>query len=154
MVKGAGNVAVGDRCAIGDRFVAITSGHRMTGPSMMLGIHGSRGWTSNVGPIADVRVGDGAWIGDRVTLLPGVTVGEGAICAAGAVVTKDVEPFTVVGGSPARAIRRRFPPDVVAALMKIAWYTWTEERIDRNRAFFEADLTVLDGAAVWALVVE
>lgn len=97
-------------------------------------------------------IGHAAWVGDGVTVLPGVTIGDGAVCAAGAVVTQDVAPFTIVGGVPAKPIRRRFSDEVVAALLELAWWSWPEERIARNRRFFEADLASLDARQVRALV--
>lgn len=71
-----------------------------------------------------VTVGHDVWIGQGALIMPGVELGTGCVVAGGAVVTKSVEPYTVVGGVPARVIRRRFDEDVVAALMRIAWWDW------------------------------
>ncbi len=60
-------------------------------------------------------IGDGAWIGMRAMIMPGVKIGEGAVIAANSVVTKDVEPYSVVGGSPAKAIKLRFEPEIIQA---------------------------------------
>ena len=71
---------------------------------------------------APVLIGNDVWIGFGATLLEGVTVGHGAIIAAGAVVTKDVPPYTVVGGIPAKEIRKRFPQETVEKLLDFCWW--------------------------------
>jgi acetyltransferase-like isoleucine patch superfamily enzyme len=68
-----------------------------------------------------VIIGHDVWIGHGVIVLPGVTVGDGAVLAAGAVATKDVAPYTIVGGVPARLIRQRFPRAIADRLQRIAW---------------------------------
>jgi phosphonate metabolism protein (transferase hexapeptide repeat family) len=76
-----------------------------------------------------VSVGNDVWIGHAAILLPGVCVGDGAVIAAGAVVSRDVEPYTIVGGVPARPIRKRFPHSVADSLRRIAWWNWPDELI-------------------------
>ena len=67
-------------------------------------------------------IGNDVWIGLNASILPGVTIGDGAVVAAHSVVTKDVAPYTIVGGNPARAIRRRFADDIVEALLDLQWW--------------------------------
>ena len=76
-----------------------------------------------------VVLGDDVWIGHGAILLPGVKVGTGAVVGAGAVVTKEVSPFTIVVGIPARTIRRRVSLDVENALMRIRWWDWPHEKL-------------------------
>lgn len=80
----------------------------------------------------DIVIGNDVWIGYEAVILSGVTIGDGAIIGTRAVVTKDVPPYTIVGGIPAKPIRKRFDEKVIEALLKIKWWDWTEEKIARN----------------------
>lgn len=80
----------------------------------------------------DIVIGNDVWIGYEAVILSGVTVGDGAVIGTRAVVTKDVPPYTIVGGVPARPIRRRFDPQTIARLEDLRWWDWEEERIARN----------------------
>lgn len=71
----------------------------------------------------DTVIEDGVWLGMRSLIMPGVKIGEGAVVAAGAVVTKDVEPYCIVGGNPAKLIKKRFSDDVVERLLKLKIYS-------------------------------
>lgn len=83
-----------------------------------------------------VAVGNDVWIGANVILLPGIQIGDGAVLAAGAVVTKDVEPYAIIGGVPARLIRKRFSDDVIEKLLRIAWWNWEPDKIEENIELF------------------
>ena len=76
-----------------------------------------------------VTLGDDVWLGHGVIVLPGVSIGTGAAIGAGAVVTKPIPPFAIAVGNPARIIRYRFPPEIRAALVRIAWWDWTHDRL-------------------------
>jgi virginiamycin A acetyltransferase len=80
----------------------------------------------------DTVVGNDVWIGYRAALMPGVKIGDGAIIGAYSVVTKDVAPYAIVGGNPAREIRRRFSPGHVERLLQLRWWDWDLEKITRN----------------------
>lgn len=86
-----------------------------------------------------VIVGNDVWIGHAAILLPGVNVGDGAVIAAGAVVSRDVAPYTIVGGVPARPIRKRFDDAVAASLRRIAWWDWPDELIFERLADFRSE---------------
>lgn len=83
-----------------------------------------------------VIIGNDVWIGANVIILPGVTIGDGAILAAGAVITKNVEPYAVVGGVPAKIIRFRFDEEVIQKFLKIKWWDWPIEKIEENIELF------------------
>lgn len=76
-----------------------------------------------------VTIGHDVWIGHGVTVLPGVTIGTGAVIGAGAVVSKDVAPYEIVGGVPARPLKRRFTPEQGEAIMAIGWWDWSHEEL-------------------------
>ncbi|WP_231465856.1 CatB-related O-acetyltransferase [Selenomonas sp. FC4001] len=91
-----------------------------------------------------VNIGNDVWIGANVVIMPGVTVGDGAVLAAGAVITKDVEPYAIVGGVPAKVIRYRFSEEDRNILLKIKWWNWSEEKIEKNMEFFYQPNEFLD----------
>ena len=80
----------------------------------------------------DIVIGNDVWIGYEAVILSGVTVGDGAIIGTRAVVTKDVPPYTIVGGVPARPIRRRFDDKAIERLEALRWWNWDFEKIKRN----------------------
>lgn len=80
----------------------------------------------------DIIIGNDVWIGYEAVILAGVTIGDGAIIGTRAVVTKNVPPYTIVGGVPAKPIKKRFSEETISALLKIQWWSWSEERIARN----------------------
>lgn len=77
-------------------------------------------------------IGNDVWIGYEAVILSGVTIGDGAIIGTRAVVTEDVPPYTIVGGIPAKPIRRRFSEEMIARLMDLRWWDWPEEKIKCN----------------------
>lgn len=80
----------------------------------------------------DIVIGNDVWIGFEAVIMSGVTIGDGAIIASRAVVTKDVPAYTIVGGVPARPIRKRFDDQTILKLKRIRWWDWPPEKIDRN----------------------
>ena len=80
----------------------------------------------------DIVIGNDVWIGSEAVIMAGVTIGDGAIIGARAVVTKDVPPYTVAGGIPAKPIKKRYPEETIAALSELKWWDWPEERIAQN----------------------
>lgn len=80
----------------------------------------------------DIVIGNDVWIGYEAVIMAGVTIGDGAIIGTRAVVTKDVPPYTIVGGVPAKTIRKRFSDETISELLKIRWWDWPEERIAQN----------------------
>ena len=85
----------------------------------------------------EVIIGNDVWIGSHVLLMPGIKIGDGAIVAAGSVVTKDVEPYNIVGGSPAKLIKKRFNDNQINRLLKIEWWNKPHDSIIANYRLFE-----------------
>lgn len=77
----------------------------------------------------DIVIGNDVWIGYEAVILAGVTIGDGAVIGTRAVVTKDVPPYTIVGGIPAKPIKKRFPQETIDALLKIKWWDWDKKHI-------------------------
>ena len=80
----------------------------------------------------DIVVGNDVWIGYEAVILAGVRIGDGAVIGSRAVVTRDIPPYTIVGGVPARTIRKRFDDTVIARLLELRWWDWPEEAVRRN----------------------
>lgn len=80
----------------------------------------------------DIVVGNDVWIGYEAVILAGVRIGDGAVIGSRAVVTRDIPPYTIVGGVPARTIRKRFDDAVIARLLELRWWDWPEEAVRRN----------------------
>ena len=89
----------------------------------------------------DIMIGNDVWIGYEAVILSGVTIGDGAVIGCRAVMTKDVPPYTIVGGVPAKPIRKRFDEETIKELQKIKWWDWPEEKItEKIQAIQAGDL--------------
>lgn len=80
----------------------------------------------------DIVIGNDVWIGYEAVILQGVHIGDGAIIGSRALVSKDVPPYTIVGGVPAKEIRKRFADEVIEKLLALRWWDWDEEKVKRN----------------------
>ncbi len=87
----------------------------------------------------DTVIGDGVWIGMRSLIMPGLTIGEGAVIAAGSIVVKDVPPYAIVGGNPAKVIKYRFDEPTISSLLALKIYERSEEEIDAAQAALCSD---------------
>lgn len=146
---------IGKFCAIatGVKFIMNGANHKISGfstyPFQIFG----NGW-ERVTPQneefpqkGDTVVGHDVWLGYQSMVMPGVHIGHGAIVATGSLVVKDVEPYTVVGGNPARYIKHRFDQNTIDELLAIAWWDWDIEKISRNlEAIVAADINILKAA--------
>ncbi len=151
---------IGDRLIIG-KFVAIAqaaqfimngANHPLGGfstfPFQMFGL-GDPAALKRSGPNnrGDMVIGNDVWIGREAVLMPGVTIGDGAIIGTRAQVTKDVPDYAVVAGNPAAIVKMRFPPEIVAELLTIRWWDWDAAKIGRNvDAIQGADIDALRAA--------
>ncbi|QTL39952.1 CatB-related O-acetyltransferase [Xenorhabdus budapestensis] len=97
----------------------------------------------------DTYIHDGVWIGMRAMIMPGVTIGEGAIIAANSVVTRDIPPYSIVGGNPAKHIRYRFAEDVINELLAMKIYDWSPAKFEAMKRFLCAsDIDALKKAVM------
>ena len=83
----------------------------------------------------DVIIGNDVWIGNNVTIMSGVTIGDGVVIANNSHVVKNVEPYNLVGGNPAKLIKYRFSPEQIKQLLQIKWWDWSEEKINEFTPF-------------------
>lgn len=90
----------------------------------------------------DVVIGNDVWIGTQCVILSGVTIGDGAVIAANSVVTKDVPPYAIVGGTPAKVLQYRFTQEIIDKLLEIKWWDWDIEKIKRNKSLFYGEITL------------
>lgn len=131
---------IGKFCAIakGVEFIMNGANHRMcsvtTYPFNIMG----NGWEKSAPSFdelpykGDTVIGNDVWVGQNVTFLPGVKVGDGAIIAANSVVSKDVPPYHIVGGNPIKIIRKRFDDELIEYLLKLKWWDWNPQKIFDN----------------------
>lgn len=92
----------------------------------------------------DTIIGNDVWIGMEAVIMPGVTIGDGAIIGSRSVVVKDVEPYTIVGGNPAKPLKKRFDEATIATLLKMQWWNWPVDKIEANLdAILGADIEKL-----------
>lgn len=136
-----GDVELGKYCALAPETTFQQTNHETSRPSQQIRFY-DEVLDSDLPPAADgpIRVGNDVWTGRDATILSGVTVGDGAIVAAGAVVTDDVDPYAIVGGVPAERIGWRFPADVREKLLDLEWWEWDEATMRERREFFEREL--------------
>ena len=83
----------------------------------------------------DVWIGNDVWIGRGVTILSGVRIGDGSVLGANAVITQDVEPYSIVVGNPGKVVKKRFDEKIINALLEIGWWNWDEEKINQEVQF-------------------
>jgi virginiamycin A acetyltransferase len=143
---------IGKFCAIarGVKFIMNGANHKLSGFSTYPFYIFGNGWEfvepreEELPNKGDTVVGNDVWLGYKALIMPGVTIGDGAIVASRSVVTSDVAPYTIVGGNPARPFKRRFSDEVIEALLEIAWWQWDISKITRNlEAIVSADLKAL-----------
>lgn len=140
---GPQRLIIGRFCAIGPRatFLMPAGNHPMIGPSTYPFTMFGGAWAENtldtflsIPPVPNTVVGNDVWIGREAAIMPGATLGDGAIVAAHSVVTKDVAPYAIVAGNPARPIRTRFEPEDVELLLQARWWDWPIELITEHAA--------------------
>jgi len=90
-----------------------------------------------------IEIGNDVWIGTGSTILTGVKIGDGAVIAANAVVTNDIPPYAIVGGTPAKVLKYRFSPEIINELLQIQWWNWEIDKIKENKDLFYGDLTMV-----------
>lgn len=134
-------LVIGKFCSIacGAKFIFTSANHSLKSLSTYPFPIFFEEWDLDVANITDawdnkgnIIIGNDVWIGYEAVILSGVTIGDGAIIGTRAVVTKDVPPYTIVGGVPAKPIRKRFDDTTIAKLLELKWWDWSEKQIKSN----------------------
>lgn len=135
--EGADRLVIGSFCSIGSGaafIMAGNQGHRNEWIStfpffFMPEVPEFENAANGYLPAGDTVIGNDVWIGSEAIIMPGITVGDGAVIGTRALVTKNVEPYAIVGGNPAKTIRKRFDDDSIALLLEMKWWDWPAERL-------------------------
>lgn len=145
---------IGNYCAFGKNVSVITSNHDYNFASIQGTFYSfyfniNHPGVTQVPPNkertkGDVFIGNDVWIADNVAILSGVKIGDGACIGNNSIVTKDVEPFSIVGGIPAKEIKKRFNDEKINFLKELKWWDWDEEKIVRNKLFFISNINKID----------
>lgn len=145
------NTTIGKYCSIADKLVSGLPNHSLsllsTSPLFTMKANGTHhSWTNEelYYTAPNVKIGNDVWIGYGVTIVNNVTVGDGAVIAAGSVVTKDVPPYAIVGGVPAKTIRYRFDEEVCKILLELEWWNFPEDILKVNIHLFQQDKITVD----------
>ncbi|MDQ0325226.1 chloramphenicol O-acetyltransferase type B [Rhodopseudomonas julia] len=132
--EGVDRLIIGSFCSIGSGaafIMAGNQGHRNDWISTfpfywMSDVLAFAGAENGYRPAGDTVIGNDVWIGSEAIIMPGVTIGDGAVIGTRALVTKDVEPYAIVGGNPAKVIRKRFDETHIAQLLELRWWDWDD----------------------------
>ncbi|MCO5145149.1 MAG: type B chloramphenicol O-acetyltransferase [Aquamicrobium sp.] len=135
--EGADRLIVGSFCSIGSGaafIMAGNQGHRADWISTfpfywMSEVEAFAEARNGFAPAGDTVIGNDVWIGSEAIVMPGVRIGDGAVIGTRALVTRDVEPYAIVGGNPARTIRKRFDDERVRLLIEMRWWDWPDEQL-------------------------
>lgn len=135
--EGVDKLIIGSFCSIGSGatfIMAGNQGHRSDWISTfpffwMSDVQAFAGAENGYKPAGDTVIGNDVWIGSEAIIMSGVTIGDGAVIGARALVTKDVEPYAIVGGNPAKIIRKRFEDSDIVRLLELRWWDWSDEEL-------------------------
>ncbi|SKA34299.1 type B chloramphenicol O-acetyltransferase [Consotaella salsifontis] len=137
--EGVDKLIIGSFCSIGSGaafIMAGNQGHRndwiSTFPFFWMSeVPFFDGAENGFRPAGDTVIGNDVWIGSEAIIMPGITIGDGAVIGTRALVKKDVEPYAIVGGNPAKVIRKRFEDGDIARLLELRWWNWSDDELKR-----------------------
>lgn len=161
-IRGKVHVTIGSHCAFGKNIAIISENHDLRYLSMQgyfykkyfdIGHPGDDVFPNPHKSKGPIEIGSDVWIGDKVIILSGVKIGDGAIVAAGSIVTKKVPSYGIAVGTPAKVIKYRYEPEIVEYLKNLKWWKWPEERIVKNKALFTSDLSNMSLDTIKSIVV-
>lgn len=139
ILRGNGNnIIIGKYCSIAD---AVVMDGGFTHETKFISTYPFHTWggNSNIRMRGDIIIGNDVWLAENCMIMSGITIGDGAIVGARAVVTKSVEPYSVVAGSPAKVINMRFSDEQIQKLLEIKWWNWSDEKVRENILLLSSD---------------
>lgn len=131
-----GNVNIGKYCQIGSDVAFHATNHPMSYMTTYINKNLFEGALKGLKEDKKIIIGNDVWVGHGVIILGNVTVGNGAILAAGSVITKDVEPYTIVAGVPAKPIRKRFSESIIQEIEQLQWWDKSENELEALKPLF------------------
>ncbi len=138
-----GQISIGKYCQIGAYVAIHGTNHPITHPSIYINYRFFSGELSKYKTSKPVKIGNDVWIGHGAIVLSGITIGDGCIIGAGSVVTRDVEPYSVVAGNPAKLLRKRFSDGIISELLELKWWDKTPDELRNMSKFFHTDLSMV-----------
>lgn len=132
------NIKIGSFCSIASGVVIQEYYHKYNRVSTFYMNHYffDSSFKNDIFSKGDIIIEDDVWIGSNCVILSGVTIGRGSIIGGGSVVTKDVSPYSIVGGNPAKVIKKRFSDEIISELEELQWWEWDIDKIKKNKNFF------------------
>jgi virginiamycin A acetyltransferase len=135
----SGNITIGKYCQLGADVAIHATNHPISYLTSYIGSNLFLGELRQFKEEKQITIGNDVWIGHNVIIVGNVTIGNGAILAAGSVITKDVPAFTIVGGVPAKIIKKRFSAEIMEEIEKLNWWDLTEEELEKIKPLFLKD---------------
>jgi virginiamycin A acetyltransferase len=137
----AGKIEIGKYCQIGAYVALHGTNHPVSYPSTYINSRLFNGELAKHKTEAPIKVGNDVWIGHGSIILSGVTIGDGAIVGAGSVVTKNVEPYSIVAGNPAKFIRKRFSERIIQEMLELKWWDKSSQELNNMKDFFNTEIS-------------
>lgn len=134
-----GNISVGKYCQFGADVAIHTSNHPINYLSTYINNNLFSGELKKLKETKTTKIGNDVWIGHNALIIGGVSIGNGVIIAAGSVVTKDVPPYAVVAGVPAKEVKKRFSENIIKEIEALKWWDLSESELEKNKQFFFKD---------------
>lgn len=139
-----GDVKIGKYCQVGAYVAFHSASHPTKFLTTYINARLFNGDLANLKSISPIEIGHDVWIGHGVTILSGVKVGSGSIIGAGSIVTKDIPPYSVVVGNPARVLKFRFSPAIIEELLSLNWWDFNDSELQAIKPLFFTDLTSIN----------
>lgn len=153
-------IEFGKYCAIGPNLKILGMNHDYNFPAIQsafykkyFGISHPINHKSKVSSKGKIKIGNDVWIGEDVFILSGVTIGDGCCIGARSVVTKDLKPYNICVGIPSKEVKQRYRNEIIEFLLELKWWNWTEDKIKRNKKFFNTDLNEHDLEYIKKIIV-